>query len=479
MALHKQPAKTWSQQSHLTRKNTRDICKCPFPSAFDLEHLYHTLWHRIEHLNVWNKIPAEIARFSTEEQLAHWLSEETPHWPRRYCLNSCSRLATLLTSPGMTSSFRLIQLVLFVLFLDTKENLAHSRHCSVMSFVVSNPHIVCLVATTDQIHISVLGLSQAQLCCISCLVDLLLSERNTAWMCFQAAHQKEHKGVDTSKMFVHLDTRELWKKCSRLEHRTVKHNLVTHISRHQESVEQLLQDVHITSRNQKLSTRFQKNLFSFENIRSTTPRAYTPKAHAVQTLQRWKDLQRLLVDHNYQIEHSEIQQRSNNTTYAILIHIDNRDPTVSTHSRIQSSLAYRFFLSLSLCVPTWMSIEVHWLDLEEYLSSHRTRQGSSFTLTLEMSEQTSVISKSATSRPLSWVHVYLTDQVQQPWVVQWFHHQNCSLQSHSAVWLNGLHRRFTPNLSSSHALLPGVGSQPASSLVSWPSINQGTRFIAS
>ena len=47
-----------------------------------------------------------------------------------------------------------------------------------------------------------------------------------------------------------------------------------------------------------------------------------------------------------------------------------------------------------------MSTEVQWLDLEEILSSPRTRQGSSFTLTSEMTEQTSVISMSATSKPL-------------------------------------------------------------------------------
>ena len=59
----------------------------------------------------------------------------------------------------MTRSFRLIQLVLFVLCLDTKENLAQSRHCSVLSFLVSNPHMVCLMATTDQIHIVFHGIS--------------------------------------------------------------------------------------------------------------------------------------------------------------------------------------------------------------------------------------------------------------------------------------------------------------------------------
>ena len=67
----------------------------------------------------------------------------------------------------------------------------------------------------------------------------------------------------------------------------------------------------------KLSTRFQKNLFSFENISSRTPRGYAPKTQAMQTLQRCgvaKDLQRMLVDHNYQIEQGEIQQRSSNTT---------------------------------------------------------------------------------------------------------------------------------------------------------------------
>ena len=51
--------------------------------------------------------------------------------------------------------------------------------------------------------------------------------------------------------------------------------------------------------------------------------------------------------------------------------------------------------------------------------------------------------------------------------------------AHSAVWLNGLPRRFTPDLSSSHALHPGVGSQPGSGLATGPSINQGTKFIAS
>ena len=110
----------------------------------------------------------------------------------------------------------------------------------------------------------------------------------------------------------------------------------------------------------------------------------------------------------------------------------------------------------------------------------------------------------------------VTHRIQQRWVVQGFHHhQNWSLKlpqshsrqprqerlqnqdpaqvypddivisrscsrksacfaAHSAVWLNGLPRRFTPDLSSSHALHPGVGSQPASGLATGPSINQGT-----
>ena len=111
-----------------------------------------------------------------------------------------------------------------------------------------------------------------------------------------------------------------------------------------------------------------------------------------------------------------------------------------------------------------MSTEVQWLDLEECLSSPRTRQGSSFTSTSEMSEQTSVISVCVTSKPLLSPRV--SDRSGSTAL-------GCAMipppelqletpQSHSAVWLNGLHRRFTPNLSSSHALLPGVSSQPAS-----------------
>ena len=72
-----------------------------------------------------------------------------------------------------------------------------------------------------------------------------------------------------------------------------------------------------------------KNLFSFKNISSITPRAYTPKAHAVQTFQRCgvgKDFQRMLVDHNYQIEQGEIQQRSNSTTYTVFT--TNRDQVI-------------------------------------------------------------------------------------------------------------------------------------------------------
>ena len=57
--------------------------------------------------------------------------------------------------------------------------------------------------------------------------------------------------------------------------------------------------------------------------------------------------------------------------------------------------------------------------------------------------------------------------------------KSACLAAHSAVWLYGLPRRFTPGLSSSHALHPGVGSQPASGLAAGPSINQGTKFIAS
>ena len=43
----------------------------------------------------------------------------------------------------------------------------------------------------------------------------------------------------------------------------------------------------------------------------------------------------------------------------------------------------------------------------------------------------------------------------------------------------GLPRRSTPELSSPHALHPGVGTQPAPGLATGPSINQGTKFIAS
>ena len=81
---------------------------------------------------------------------------------------------------------------------------------SVQSFVVFNPHtVVCLVATTDLIHIVVLGLTLRQLCWIQSTNVQHLSQRNTAWICFQTPRQKEHKGVDTTKMFVDRDTREL------------------------------------------------------------------------------------------------------------------------------------------------------------------------------------------------------------------------------------------------------------------------------
>ena len=43
----------------------------------------------------------------------------------------------------------------------------------------------------------------------------------------------------------------------------------------------------------------------------------------------------------------------------------------------------------------------------------------------------------------------------------------------------GLPRRLTQELSSSDALHSGVGTQPASSLATGPSFNQGTKFIAS
>ena len=110
-----------------------------------------------------------------------------------------------------------------------------------------------------------------------------------------------------------------------------------------------LQDVHNTSRNQKLSTRFQKNLFSVKNISSITPRAYTPKAHAVQALQRCgvgKDLQRLLVDHNYQIEQGEIQQRSNNTTYSVLT--TNRDQVIARNLLPTNVSSFLYFLAGTL-----------------------------------------------------------------------------------------------------------------------------------
>ena len=63
---------------------------------------------------------------------------------------------------------------------------ARSRRGSVQSFLVTNPHsVVCLVATTDQIHISVLGLSRTQLCWIKSINGQQCSQRNTAWTCFQ------------------------------------------------------------------------------------------------------------------------------------------------------------------------------------------------------------------------------------------------------------------------------------------------------
>ena len=100
------------------------------------------------------------------------------------------------------------------------------------------------------------------------------------------------------------------------EHRTVKHNFVTHISRHQESVEQFIAGCSHHEQKPKKQTLHEipeETLFSFKTFSSITPRAYTPKAHAVQTLQRCgvgKDLQRMLVDRNYQIEQGESQQRS-------------------------------------------------------------------------------------------------------------------------------------------------------------------------
>ena len=216
--------------------------------------------------------------------------------------------------------FWLIQLVLFVLYLDTKENLAHSRHCSVMSFVVSNPHIVCFVATTDQIHISVLGLSGAAL-----LYQLpRWHHEDVLYILILVSFERNAAGLNI----------ELWNTTS--SHTSPDTRKVLNSS---------LQDVLNTSRNQKLSTRFQKNLFSFENISSTTPRAYTPKAHAVQTLQRCgveKTFRDCLLITTIKLNKARFSNEATAQTYAIFIHIGNRDPTVSTHSRIQSSLAYRF-----------------------------------------------------------------------------------------------------------------------------------------
>ena len=135
----------------------------------------------------------------------------------------------------------------------------------------------------------------------------------------------------------------------------MKHTFVTHISRYQENVEQFIAGCpHHEQKPKKKLDEIPGELVQFRKHQLDNTTCLHSKSSCSansSALRCGKDLQRLPVDHNYQIEQGEIQQRSNNTTYTVFIHIGNRDPTVSTHSRIQSSLAYRFFL-LSFTVRT-------------------------------------------------------------------------------------------------------------------------------
>ena len=121
-----------------------------------------------------------------------------------------------------------------------------------------------------------------------------------------------------------LNTRELCNKCSRLRHRTARHNFVTHISRHvhtqidstrmvpQGSGKQYIAECPQHEQKPNLSTLLQKNLFGLEITSAPNQGNHIPNAQAMQTLSRCgggKNIHSTLVDLNDQVEQGEIQRQ--------------------------------------------------------------------------------------------------------------------------------------------------------------------------
>ena len=113
-----------------------------------------------------------------------------------------------------------------------------------------------------------------------------------------------------------------------------------------------LQDVHNTIRTQN-SSRDVRRTCSVSRTTAQQPHARTlqdfRQCKAPQHFGVEKDIQRMLVDHNYQIEPGEIQQRSNNTTYTVLTTI--RDQLIERIFQMTNVSSFTFSQELDVTAP--------------------------------------------------------------------------------------------------------------------------------
>ena len=129
-----------------------------------------------------------------------------------------------------------------------------------------------------------------------------------------------------------LNARELCKKCSRLRHRTVRHNFVTHTSRHfhtqidstrmvpQGSGKQYNAGCPQHEQKPNLSTILQKNLFGLKITRAPNQSNHIPNAQVMQTLSRCgggKTFTSRLLITTIRLNEARFSDKVTNTTYTV------------------------------------------------------------------------------------------------------------------------------------------------------------------